>query len=146
MKWDEAINQKKPSLSLKCGSLKEEIARDKQFFQKLIRENLPYRRSVAADPLLEEIKNGKMFGYVQLGNEVSKNFSSNFANFPPIFKNTLGGKNDSGDSMKKYAQEEGIMFQRRKMLISGYTLQNGTLITPLLLFYFELGLVCTKIH
>ena len=32
------------------------------------------------------------------------------------------------------------------MLISRFTLQNGTLITPLLLFYLQLGLVCTKIH
>ena len=48
--------------------------------------------------------------------------------------------------MKTYAEEEGIMTQPRKMLISGFTLQNGTLITPLLLFYLQLGLVCIKMH
>ena len=32
------------------------------------------------------------------------------------------------------------------MLIRKFTLQNGTLITPLLLFYLQLGLFCTKIH
>ena len=32
------------------------------------------------------------------------------------------------------------------MLMSSFTLQNGTLITPLLLFYLQLGLVGTKIH
>ena len=32
------------------------------------------------------------------------------------------------------------------MLISSFTLQNGTLITPLLLFHLQLCLVCTKIH
>ena len=32
------------------------------------------------------------------------------------------------------------------MLISSFTLQNGTLITPLLWFYLQLGVVCTKIH
>ena len=46
--------------------------------------------------------------------------------------------------MKKYAEEGGIMSQPRKMLISSFTLQNGTLITPLLLFYLQLGLVVTK--
>ena len=30
------------------------------------------------------------------------------------------------------------------MLISSYFLENGTIITPLLLFYLELGLVCKK--
>ena len=54
--------------------------------------------------------------------------------------------NDIGDLMKTYAEEEGIMSQPRKMLISSFTLQNGTLITPLLLFYLQLGLVVTKIH
>ena len=48
--------------------------------------------------------------------------------------------------MKTYAEEEGTMSQYRKMLISSFTLQNGTLITPLLLFYLQLGLVVTKIH
>ena len=32
------------------------------------------------------------------------------------------------------------------MLISSYFLENGTLITPLLLFYLDLGLVCKKIY
>ena len=48
--------------------------------------------------------------------------------------------------MKTYAEEEGIMSQPRIMLISRFTLQNGTLITLLLLFYLHLGLVVTKIH
>ena len=33
-----------------------------------------------------------------------------------------------------------------EMLISSYFLENVTLITPLLLFYLELGLVCKKIY
>ena len=48
--------------------------------------------------------------------------------------------------MKTYAEEGGIMSQPRKMLISSFTLQNGTLVTPLVLFYLHLGLVVTKIH
>ena len=48
--------------------------------------------------------------------------------------------------MKSYAEEERLLSQPRKMFVSSFTLQNGTLITPLLLFYPQLGLVCTKIH
>ena len=47
--------------------------------------------------------------------------------------------------MKNYAEEEKLLSQPRKMLISSFILQNGTLIT-LLLFYLQLGLVVTKIH
>ena len=43
--------------------------------------------------------------------------------------------------MKNYAEEERLLSQPQKMLISRFTLQNGTLITPLLLFYLQLGLV-----
>ena len=48
--------------------------------------------------------------------------------------------------MKIYAEEEKLLSQPRKMLISSFTFQNGTLITPLLLFYLQIGLVCKKKH
>ena len=48
--------------------------------------------------------------------------------------------------MKNYAEEENLLSQAPKMLIAGFTLQNGTLITPLLLFYLQLWLVVTKTH
>ena len=48
--------------------------------------------------------------------------------------------------MKTYAKEGGIIFQPREMLISSFTLHNGTLITRPLLFYLQLGLVVIKIH
>ena len=38
------------------------------------------------------------------------------------------------------------MPQPRRMLISSFILTNGTTISPLLLFYLKLGLVCRKIH
>ena len=111
-----------------------------------IREHFPYRRSLAAEQLLEEMKKGKLFGYVQCDIEVTENLRSNFKNFPPIFKNTLVSKSDIADLMKNYAEEERLFSQPRKMLISSFTLENGILNTPLLLFYLQLGLVCTKIH
>ena len=106
----------------------------------------PNRRSLTEQQLLEGIKKGSLFGYVQGDIEVPENLRVNFANFPPIFKNTLVSMNDIGDLMKMYAEKGGIMCQPRKMLISSFTLQNGTLITPLLSFYLQLGLVVTKIH
>ena len=98
-----------------------------------IREKFFYRRSLTEHQLLEGIKKGNIFGNVQCDIEVPGKLRSNFANFPPIFKNTLVSKNDFGDSMKTCAEEEGIMSPPRKMLISNFTLQNGTLITLLVL-------------
>ena len=111
-----------------------------------IRKHFPYRRSHAAEQLLEEIKEGKIFGYVQCDFDVPENLRSKFVNFPLLFKDTLVSKNDIGDLMNTYAEEQGILSQPRKMLKSSFTIQNGTLITPLLLFCLQLGLVCTKKH
>ena len=111
-----------------------------------IREQFPYRRSLAAEQLSDEIKTGKLFGNVQCDIEVTDNLRSKFDNFRPIFKKNSVCKNDIGDLMKNYAEEERILSQPRKMLRYNFTLQNGTLITLLLLFYLHLDLVCTKKH
>ena len=111
-----------------------------------IREHFPYRRSLAGEQLLEEIKKGELFGFVQCDIEVPENLRSKFNNFPPIFKNTLVSKSDIGDLMKNYAEEEILLSQPRKVLISSFILQNGTLIAPLLLFYLQLGLVWKKLQ
>ena len=103
------------------------------------------RHSLAAEQLSEEIKERKLFGYVECDIEELESLKSKFDNFPVIFKNTLVSKTDIGYLMKNYAEEER-MSQPRKMLISSITLQNGTHITALLLFYLylQLGLVCKK--
>ena len=111
-----------------------------------IREHFPYRRSLAPEQLLEEIKKGNLFGHVQCDIMVPENLRENFANFPPILKNTFVSKNDIGDLMKNYAEEERFLSQPQKMLKSSFSIQNGTLITPVLLFYLKLELVVTKIH
>ena len=92
---------------------------------------------------MEQIGSGKLFGYAI---EVPEELEKKFANFPPIFKNTNVGRHDIGSLMQDYVEKEGLLCQPRKMLISSYFLENGTLITPLLLFYLELGLVSKTIY
>ena len=46
--------------------------------------------------------------------------------------------------MKDNAEKEGFLCQPRKLLISRYFFENWTLITPLLLFYLDLGLECKE--
>ena len=76
--------------------------------------------------------------------EVPEILKSKSINFSGIFKNTLVSKSDIGDLMENYAEEERSLSQPQIMLISSFTLQNGTLITPPLLYYLKLGLVVTK--
>ena len=111
-----------------------------------MRQSFPYGQSLTEHQFLEGIKNGNLFGYVQCEIEVQESLRANFANFSLIFKSTLVSKTDIGDLMKTFVEEKRIMSQPRKLFKSSFTLQNGTLITPLLLFYPQLGLAVTKIH
>ena len=88
----------------------------------------------------------RLFGYVQCDIEVPEHLRGYFSNFPPLFKNTVVSRDDIGNLIKHYAEKENILVQLRRMLISSLILTNGTIITPLLLFYLQLGLVCKKIH
>ena len=110
------------------------------------RKNFPYRHPLSEEGLLHVFIDGRLFGYVQCDIEVPEHLRDYFSNFPPIFKNTAVSRDDIGNLMKQYAEKKKIMVQPRRMLISSFILTNGTIITPLLLFYLQLGVVCKKIH
>ena len=111
-----------------------------------LRGSLPYKRPMREKILLEQIRSDKLFGYVQCDIEVPEELKKKIANFPPIFKNTNVDRHDIASLMQVYAEKQGLLRHPRKMLISSYFLENSTLITPLLLFYLQLGLVCKKIY
>ena len=48
--------------------------------------------------------------------------------------------------MKSYAIENDMLKHFQRVLISSFKLENGTDITPLMIFYLELGLKCTKVY
>ena len=109
-----------------------------------LRESFPYTRPLWEERPLEQIRSGKLFGYVQCDTEVPEELKKNFANFPRIFKNAKVGRHDIRLLMKDYAKKKGLLCQPRKFLISSYSFENGTLIIPLLLFYLDLWLKCKK--
>ena len=111
-----------------------------------LRKNFPYRRPLSEEGLMQGIIDGRLFGYVQCDIEVPEHLRDYFSNFPPIFKNTAVSRDDIGNLMKQYAEKEIFMVQPRRMLISSFFLTNGTIITPSLVFYLQLGVVCKKIH
>ena len=111
-----------------------------------LREYFPYKRPLREERLLEQTRGDNLFGYVQCDIEMPEELKKNFANFPTIFNNVNVRRHDNGLLMKDYAEKEGLLCQPRKMLISSYFLENGTLITPLLLFCLDLGPVCKKTY
>ena len=59
--------------------------------KKHLRESFPYKRPLREEKLLEQIRSGKLFGYVQCDIEVTEDLGKNFANFSSISKNTNVG-------------------------------------------------------
>ena len=103
---------------------------------------MPLREETFAENIISR----SLFGYVQCDFEVPENLREVFANFPPIFRNIIVGTDDIGPIMKEYAEKERILTQPKRMLISSYFLESGTIITPLLRFYLNLGLVCKNFY
>ena len=130
-------------MSLKCGSASGGyLTRQPISLKNISVKNFPYKRSLTEHQLREHIKRGNLLGYFQCDIELPKSLSPKFAYFPPIFKNTLVSKNDIGVLIKKYDEEDRLLSQPRKILLSSFALQNRTPITPMLLFYLKVGLFC----
>ena len=77
---------------------------------------------------------------------VPDELKAKFSIFYPIFKNIDVTRNDIGKYMKTYAEENDLLKQLQRILISSFKLTNGILITSLFNFYLDLGLQYTKIH
>ena len=48
--------------------------------------------------------------------------------------------------MQNYAFENDLLKHPQRMLISSFKLENGSILTVLIIFHMELGLQCTKIY
>ena len=111
-----------------------------------LHEIFPYKTPLREEGLLENIKSASLFGYVRSDNEKPENLREALANFPHISMNIKVGRDDIGPFTKGYAEKKGLLTQPRRKLISSYFLENAIIITPLLLFYLDLRLVCRKIY
>ena len=110
-----------------------------------LRESFPYERALRQGQLLNRKKSGASFGYVQCDIKLPEHVSEQFAIFSPILNNTNVCRQNTRHLLQEYAEKERLMNQSRRNLISSVEQTNGTIITPLPLFYWELGLVGAKV-
>ena len=62
-------------------------------------KNFTYRRPLSEEGLMQEIIDGRLFGFVQCDIEVPEHLLDYFFNFPPILKNTAVSMDDIGNLM-----------------------------------------------
>ena len=73
---------------MKCGNVNGGISTRGQRVLKNICENL-YKRPLREERLLERIRSGKLFSYVQCDIEVPGELKKKSANFPLIFRKQM---------------------------------------------------------
>ena len=96
--------------------------------------------------ILNFVKKEKIFGAIECYIYVPDNLKDYFSEMPPIFINTTVTYDDIGDYMKAYLTETGQVFKERKYLIGSMYVEKILLITPLIKWYLEKGLMISKIH
>ena len=96
--------------------------------------------------VMEHIKNGRLFGTVEVDLYVPDHLKPHFQEMPPIFKNVNITSNDIGDFMRGYLKQTKRTFKDTRYLIGTMFASRILLITPLLRWYMSHGLLVTKIH
>ena len=120
--------------------------RHDKFLKEHLKIKFPFRKPLSEQQVLQKIDNDSLFGYVQCDLSVTKHLRSYFQHFSPILKNCFANKTNVGEYMESYADQQGLLRQPSRLMISSFHLENGSLITPTFNFYRTLGLECTRVH
>ena len=111
-----------------------------------VRRTLDKVKIMSPARILNEVRNERLFGCVEVDIRVPDHLKEKFSEMCPIFKNAEISRDDIGDFMKAYAEEHNIMAQPRRSLIGSMKGEKILLATPLLKWYLEHGLEVTKVH
>ena len=105
------------------------------------------KSSLTTEKIIEDIKNGKLFGAVEMDMNVISNKSSEFDEFPPFFATCdVFPMNSIGEHMLDFCKNNDITFEIRRLLISGKQVKKMLLATPLLQWYLSHYCEISKIY
>ena len=96
--------------------------------------------------ILDGIKENKIFGAIEVDLHVPDHLKSYFAELTPIFKHATVNFADIGQHMQNFVNESGMTFKKRYYLIGSMFATKILLITPLLQWYIDHGIVVSRIH
>ena len=111
-----------------------------------VRRTLDRVQIMSTERILSEVRNERLFGCVEVDIHVPPHLKEKFSEMCPIFKNTNISREDIGEYMQSYAEENKIMAQPRRSLIGSLKGEKILLATPLLKWYLEHGLKVTKVY
>ena len=95
------------------------------------------KKYLTQDQIIQYIRDGRLFGFVECDIEVPEALKEYFSEITPIFKNVDVCLDDIGEVMQEYAKERSIKDIPRRLLIRSYFGKKIRLSTPLLKWYIE---------
>ncbi|MCG8032144.1 MAG: hypothetical protein JAZ03_08205 [Candidatus Thiodiazotropha taylori] len=113
---------------------------------------------VTEKQILDGVRSGQLFGFVQCDLQVPQSWGRGFENFSqlpplkyfeemsPIFCTSEIPFEAFGEHMQNHVKEMGIGEQSRVLLVGGMSAQEILVATPLLRWYLEHGIEVTKIQ
>ena len=96
--------------------------------------------------IVKGVTAGTLFGLVQVDIETPEHLKEKFSEMTPIFKNSLVGRSDVGEHMRRYLEAAGKLTQPTRQLIGSFHGTGLLLGTPLLQWYLQKGLIVKKVH
>ena len=117
-----------------------------QFLNSKFNRPLDQHKTLTQDQILRAIRNESLFGVVECDIRVPDPLKPKFAEMCPIFKNTEISREDIGEFMQTFAEEQNIMSHPRRSLIGSYFGEKIVLATPLIKWYLAHGLEVTHIY
>jgi G:T-mismatch repair DNA endonuclease (very short patch repair protein) len=103
-------------------------------------------KALTQEEVLEKILNGQMNGFVECDLHVPDHLLEKFAEMPPIFKNIELSREHLSDHMRQFAEDNDHLLRPQRCLIGSMKGEKILLLSDLLRWYMEHGLVVTKVY
>ena len=104
------------------------------------------RNKLSEKQILSEVKDGKLFGMVEVDLHTPEKYKDAFSEFQAITKHAQMSREDVSEHMKTFAEENGLLKKPTKTLLNSYFAEKILVATPVLQWYLHHGIVCTKVH
>ena len=117
-----------------------------RFISTRLRRPLDKVKTLTLQTILDAVRNEKIFGCIECDIHVPEHLRDKFSEMCPVFKNTEISRDDIGEFMKAYAEENDIMVRPRRSLVGSMIGEKILLATPLLKWYLEHGLEVTRVY
>ena len=118
----------------------------KDFLRVFYRRAFGDDRPMSQDEVLRRVRDGSLFGFVECDLRVPEDLVHKFSEMPPIFKNVQLDRSHLSEHMREYAEERALMTRPRRCLIGSMRGDKILLLTELLKWYTEQGLVVDRVY